>query len=146
MSPYQMSTNPAKIIALEVGERKFKCNEDTLTAESEYFASQLSGTWTFYTQADGFAFIDRDGDMFEHILRFMRTGIYPLFYKPKEGHDLVLYNRVLVEARYFLVGKLVSWLESEMYYKAITIERTSAVSPVRASRHFVDQLERFFDA
>lgn len=77
-------------IRLQVGERHFTTTRDTLTAESRYFASLLSGRWDNALE-DGSYFIDADPMLFDHILRYLRRGIFPLFVDMAKGHDYHLY-------------------------------------------------------
>ena len=105
-------------ISLQVGERHFCTSEDTLTGESEYFKALLSGNFSD-KQSDGSIFIDRDGDMFVHILRYLRTSTYPLFYDHLKGHDEALYKQVLDEAEYFTMDKLIHYLVNHHYRKVV---------------------------
>lgn len=62
-------------ITLQVGERRFVTYPSTLAAESSYFTSLLSDRW----RRDGTYFIDADGDLFTYILRYLRSGVLPVF-------------------------------------------------------------------
>ena len=110
------------VVEVDVGGHKFKCDQATLTDGSDYFAAQYSGSWTITMQEDGSVFIDRDGEIFSHILAFLRSGDYPIFYDVATGHDFLRYRRLLTEARYFIVGELVAWLEQKRYLKAIKVQ------------------------
>ncbi|PYH88283.1 hypothetical protein BO71DRAFT_281091, partial [Aspergillus ellipticus CBS 707.79] len=88
--------------------------------ESAYFTSLLSGKWQ-PPPPDGKYFIDSDPDLFEHMLRYLRRGISPLFYDRNTGHDYNKYLAVLEEARYFMIPVLESWLEKE-YEDVVTIK------------------------
>ncbi|PWY87448.1 hypothetical protein BO70DRAFT_394338 [Aspergillus heteromorphus CBS 117.55] len=106
-------------IVLQVGERRFTTTLYTLD-ESTFFQSLLQGHWK-NALPDGSYFIDADPDLFEHILRYLRRGVFPLFYDKRTGHDLAMYLAILEEARYFGIDVLRKWLEEEIYYKAVTI-------------------------
>ena len=110
------------VVTLEVGERRFKCNQFTLTQASAYFRGQFSGPWA--TPTDGAYFIDRDGDLFQHLLGCMRSEIYPIFHDIEKGHDHVQYHRLLAEAKYFQIHKLVNWLEGKKYLHAIDVQKS----------------------
>ena len=58
----------------------------------------------------------------------MRTGVCPVFWQATTGHDFVLYDRLLVEARFFRVGTLVHWLEEQEYLGAVEVTRSMRVS------------------
>src|SRR4051812_26960470 len=85
-------------IDLQVGERRFTTTKDTLTTESGFFSSLLSGRWD-NTLEDGSHFIDADPALFQHILRYLRRGVFPLFFDLEKGHDYSLYLSLLEEAR-----------------------------------------------
>lgn len=64
------------------------------------------------------------GDVFAHVLRYLRHGIFPVFYdEAKGGHDYAMYVAVLEQARYFGVEPLRVWLEGGKYLAAVKVER-----------------------
>jgi len=107
-------------INLQVGARRFTTLRSTLISKSGFFASLLSRRWEHNKQPDGSYRVDSDPDLFEHILQYLRRGIFPLFYDDAKGHDFAKYNAVLQEAKYFLIEPLVKWLEEQNYLSAIT--------------------------
>ncbi len=120
-------------ITLQVGERHFVTTRETLVAESRFFASLLSGRWD-NAQEDGSYFIDADANLFEHILRYLRRGVLPIFYDKMKGHDYALYLALLEEAKYFQITRLKDWLEKKQYlltlktkYSATEIEGAEAL-------------------
>jgi len=132
-----MSDSPAPAvdsqITLQVGERHFITTHETLVAESHFFASLLSGRWD-NAQEDGSYFIDADANLFEHILRYLRRGVLPIFYDKMKGHDYALYLALLEEAKYFQITRLKDWLEKKQYlltlktkYSATEIEGAEAL-------------------
>lgn len=108
-------------ITLQVGERRFITTREVLVSESLFFASLLSGRWD-NAQEDGSYFIDADGDLFEHILRYLRRGVFPIFYDKTNGHNHCLYLALLEEAKYFQITQLKEWLEKKQYLRVITIK------------------------
>ena len=62
-----------------------------------------------------------DPELFEHILRYLRRGVLPVFYDSVKGHDHTLYLALLEEAKYFQVPRLVNWLRGKGYLQAIKI-------------------------
>jgi BTB/POZ domain-containing protein KCTD9 len=104
----EISTSAAGNSLQQVGERLFVTTRETLTRKSGFFASMLSGRWD-NTQADGSYFIDADPQLFEHILRYPRRGVLPVFYDNLRGHNHALYRALLEEARYFQTGQLENW-------------------------------------
>ncbi|KAJ9137728.1 hypothetical protein NKR23_g8963 [Pleurostoma richardsiae] len=110
-------------VSLQVGERRFTTTKETLVGESHFFASLLSGRWKNALE-DGSYFIDADPVLFEHILRFLRRGVYPLFFDVVKGHDHILYHSLQEEARYFGIPRLEDWLEQKRYLEAVRVDRT----------------------
>ncbi|KAK3347114.1 BTB/POZ protein [Lasiosphaeria hispida] len=89
-------------VVLNVGGYLFTTTIGTLVGRSEYFAAFFSGRWAVHKRPDGAIFVDADPDVFAHILRYLRRGLYV---------DL------LPEAKYFQVPMLERWLEDELYLK-----------------------------
>lgn len=59
---------------LDIGGVRFKTTRQTLTSQPQtFFEGLLSGRFEVL-EDDGYIFIDRDGRLFEPILRFLRTG------------------------------------------------------------------------
>ncbi|OAA65543.1 mitochondrial carrier protein [Niveomyces insectorum RCEF 264] len=113
-------------VELQVGERRFTTTRDTLVGESQFFAVLLSGRWENVLGDDAY-FVDADPALFEHILRYLRRSVFPLFYDQTRGHDYALYNALLAEARYFQIARLESYLADKEYLKAVEVKRTVTV-------------------
>lgn len=109
-------------VVLEVGGRRFKTTYDTLK-ESSFFESLLSSRWN-NVRHDGSYFIDADPGLFHYILRYLRRGVFPLFYNRVLGHDYDRYNSLLAEAKYFGIKKLESWLEEKLYQLSVALRNT----------------------
>ena len=122
-TPLRDSPTPAsdRQITLQVGERRFITTRETLVGESSFFASLLSGRWD-NAQEDGSYFIDADANLFEHILRYLRRGVLPVFYDRLKGHDHALYSALFEEAGFFGIDKLEKWLREEKYLDVIKVE------------------------
>ncbi|KAH0565715.1 hypothetical protein GP486_000879 [Trichoglossum hirsutum] len=122
-SPFQNASITSALdrkIILHVGEQHFVTTRETLTHQSGFFSSLLSGRWSD-VQPDGSYFIDADANLFGHILRYLRRGVLPVFYDSTKGHDHSLYLQVLEEAKYFQIPRLVEWLENKEYLRAVRI-------------------------
>ena len=115
-------------LKLQVGERRFTTNEQTLVDGSSYFEALLSGSWKDEKQEDGSLFVDRDGDIFAYILGFLRSSKFPLFYDDVAGFDHDKYVQLLEEARYFGIDKLVEWIKIRQYEKVIKVQRRAISS------------------
>ncbi|KAE8150038.1 BTB/POZ protein [Aspergillus avenaceus] len=114
------------MVTLQVGDRRFTTTHDTLVSQSTFFDALLSSRWAHNQQSDGSYFVDADPDLFEHILRFLRRGVCPLFYD-HNGHNYGLYLALLQEARYFGIDGLEKWLENKKYHNVVTVEREMEV-------------------
>lgn len=110
-------------INLQVGEGRFVTTRETLVSESSFFASLLSERWD-NAFTDGSYFIDADPTLFEHVLRYLRRGVLPIFYDIDKGHDHALYLAILEEARYFQIARLQEWLEKKQYLSVLTVEHS----------------------
>ncbi|KAG6000659.1 hypothetical protein E4U21_005262 [Claviceps maximensis] len=123
---------PETRVKLLVGERVFTTTRQTLINESIYFSSLLSGRWG-KSLDDGTYFIDADPSLFEHILRYLRHAIFPIFYDQVRGHDIGLYMALLGEADYFGITRLQKWLQDKKYLEAVRSEHT-----IQVIREWVD--------
>lgn len=88
--------NNNSIIKLNVGGKSYYTKQNTLEA-SVYFETLLNGqmqTPVLTGDKNDEIFIDRDGEMFRHVLQYMRTGI--LFTK-KEN----ILKKIKLEAKYY---------------------------------------------
>ncbi|MCJ1451023.1 hypothetical protein MMC28_001357 [Mycoblastus sanguinarius] len=118
-----------KPVTLQVGGQRFVTRAKTLVEGSGYFCSLLSGRWdsTNSKQEDGSYFVDADPDVFQHVLRYLRHSLLPLFYDGVKGHDYPLYLAVLEQARYFQISPLQRWIEDKEYLRAVQIVRSAVV-------------------
>ena len=66
----------AAMVRLNVGGMRFDTTRDTL-AHCEYFVAYLSGRMSHAEDSAGRLFIDRSGELFAHVLEFMRSKTLP---------------------------------------------------------------------
>ncbi|KAK2748157.1 hypothetical protein FQN57_001282 [Myotisia sp. PD_48] len=140
-----------KVVALQVGDKRFVTTIATLTWESQYFASFFlnqndddkngisygrvpshTGEWLApefnqfmnfpVLQEDGSYFIDANPDIFKHVLDYMRSKVYPLFFSCAKGHDYPMYSALYSEAYRFRLPNLMYYFELEGYHQAVAIE------------------------
>lgn len=103
-----------------MGQRLFYTTKETLTGESDYFATRLARSKD--TDPDGIYFIGSDPTLLEVILRYLRTGTPPLFFDPAtQTYDLAKYAALLSEARYFQIPSLVTWVVEQKYFQVIQV-------------------------
>jgi hypothetical protein len=89
--------------------------------KAPFFANLLSPQWQ-RVQVDGSYFVDADGSLFPYILRYLRSGALPIFYRSFAGHDYGMYQALLGEAQHFQIERLMGWLRNKEYEKAVKIE------------------------
>ena len=111
------------IISLQVGERHFVTLKLTLEG-SPFFNALLAEEWLGSRSPDGSYFVDADPDLFIHILRYLRRGVFPLFYNAKYGFDFALYQALQEEASYFGIEDLYIWIKDQKYAQAVKIQYT----------------------
>jgi hypothetical protein len=70
-------------VVVETSQRNFVTDPDGWLL---YFNDLFSGKWGD-KQEDSSYFIETDANLFEHILRYLRTGVLPVFYDRLAGHD-----------------------------------------------------------
>lgn len=101
-------------VRVRVGESVFHTTKATLI-ESQLFDSLFA----LPPPPDNEYFIDGDPELFTHILRYLRTKTFPLFYDRSSGHDHCLYTTVLYQAEFYQVQTLVAWLSEKKYLQAV---------------------------
>jgi N-acetylneuraminic acid mutarotase len=85
------------LVKLNVGGRTFTTSKTTLTRYEESLLGRMfSGRHELATDEEGRAFIDRNGELFEHVLDFLREG--PAWVMPD---DATLLLRLATEFDYF---------------------------------------------
>jgi BTB/POZ domain-containing protein KCTD9 len=105
-------------INLIVGECSFTTTRRTLTHQSPYFTRLFATIW-HKKPADDPHFVDADPALFEHILRYLRRSVLPIFHSRADGHNEALYAALLHEARHFEIARLARWLETRSYVLAV---------------------------
>ncbi|EPE33311.1 POZ [Glarea lozoyensis ATCC 20868] len=124
-------------------QRNFVTDPDRWSGQSLYFNSLFSGKWGD-KQEDGSYFVETDAHIFEHILRYLRTRVLPVFYDREKGHDFALYQAVLEEAKYFQIDRLVKWIGERKYLEAVQVNILATESQDRRTykKHTRSDLDR----
>ena len=100
----------ADTIKLNVGGVLYQTTKDTLTKDPDsMLASMFSGRHPLKPDENGYHFIDRDGKLFEYILKFLRDDKIYL----KNIPDVIL-ECILDEAHYYCLSGLITLLESKL--------------------------------
>lgn len=114
-----------RVVRLQVGETVFVTTYHTLCKESAFFQSSLSDRYQQLT--NGTYFVDADPELFAHILRYLRHGIYPVSFTPSKGHDHATYLGIKRLATDLGIERLAKWISEKQYESAIecsvTLER-----------------------
>jgi hypothetical protein len=92
-------------ITIKTSQRSFVTDPERWLGRSLYFENLFSEEWGD-KQEDGSYFIEADAHIFEHTLRYLRTGVLPVFYDKEAGHDFPLYQALLEESMYFAIDRL----------------------------------------
>ncbi|CAF4159273.1 unnamed protein product [Adineta steineri] len=101
----KLSATPIKgKVILDVGGHKYTTSVDTLTREQNtFFAALFSGRWELQIDPDdNSVFIDRNGELFRHILEYLRTDSIPNDVMTNEP----LRQLLIIEAEYFCIHNL----------------------------------------
>ncbi|KAK1636461.1 hypothetical protein BDP81DRAFT_481149 [Colletotrichum phormii] len=104
-------------IKLEIGGRRFVSSMDVLE-RSPWFKYIFSINFRDWYR-DGVFHFDNDGDLFAHILRFLRTGMYPLFWDARNGFDYAMYAMIQEQARYYMLYDLEAWIAQQKYHDVV---------------------------
>lgn len=112
-----MRLQKRRIVRLQVGETAFVTTHHTLCKESTFFQSLLSDR--SQQLLNGAYFVDADPELFTHILRYLRHGIYPFSFNPSEGHDHATYLGVKRLAIDLAIERLAKWIADKQYEFAI---------------------------
>jgi len=97
------------IVRLNVGGKVFTTTESTLTSQGGFFASLLAGDFGVLRVEDAGGdalFIDRSGEVFGHVLEFLRSG-------QVHAQDPETRSQILAEARFYLLDRLVASLTED---------------------------------
>lgn len=128
----EITTGSTDHVFLQIGDRQFLTARKTLAHAEGFFGRLLAERWAtskdnikLHTTPHGihceYHFIDRDGDVFSHILGYLRSGMFPVFYDVENGHDHLLYAKLLKEAMYYCMDSLVLWVKEKKYEKAVRV-------------------------
>ncbi|KIW34055.1 uncharacterized protein PV07_00857 [Cladophialophora immunda] len=119
-------------VTIKTSQRTFITDPEGWLGQSLYFKALFSEKWD-KKQEDGSYFIESDANIFEHILRYLRTGVLPVFYDRLTGHDFPLYQALLEESKYFAIDRLQKWLCERKYLDAVKIHYLATETQDRGS-------------
>lgn len=128
-------TAASERIQLLIGEKTFNTTKATI-AESRVLSTLVS----LRPPEEGPYFVDADPTLFEHVLRYLRTSMFPLFYDPDKGHDICLYLALLNQARFYQIERLENWIATKGYQEAVS-RRTWANSITLCGEDQIEHLE-----
>ncbi|CAM9663341.1 unnamed protein product [Hapterophycus canaliculatus] len=97
------------IVRLNVGGKKFLTSWETINqAGNSMLASMFKGKFNCATDEQGFAFIDRDGERFRHVLNFLRCSSLPSF------DEAWRYEEIMEEADFYAIEELRQLCERQL--------------------------------
>jgi len=109
----------SNVIKLDVGGVLYKTTKDTLTKYSDsMLASMFSGRHPLQPDENGYHFIDRDGKIFEYILKFLRDDNINLDDVPKN-----ILKNIMDEAKYYCLDGLIKLLEKDNHMNAKLLQK-----------------------
>jgi hypothetical protein len=73
-------------VVIKTSQRNFVTDPDGWLGQSLCFNNLFSGKWGDKQEGSSY-FIKTDANLFEHILRYLRTGVLPVFYNKLAGDD-----------------------------------------------------------
>ncbi|KAK1600741.1 uncharacterized protein LY79DRAFT_534560 [Colletotrichum navitas] len=104
-------------VKIEVGGRRFVTTFEVLE-KSPWFKSLFSIDFRNWYR-DGVFHIDNDGDLFVHILRYLRTDLYPLFWDSRNGFDYPMYAMIKQQAHHYMLHDLEVWIVAQKFHDVV---------------------------
>lgn len=97
----QLQSNADSRVHLDVGGQRFTTTIKTLTqGNSLFFTTLIKEQWDRKTNtSDEPIFIDRDGKLFDYVLKYLRTGQLTI-------EDKTIRRELLIEAKYYKIAAL----------------------------------------
>ncbi|UNI14659.1 hypothetical protein JDV02_001264 [Purpureocillium takamizusanense] len=136
-------------VVVRVGEKQFFTTKTTL-APARFFATLWALAEPAATTADGGGeececyFVDGDAGLFEHVLCFLRTRRFPLFYSRQQGFDQGLYLALLQQARFYQVQALEAWIAEKRCLDAVWISSRAVSDTLYGDRQFLHMQEKLW--
>ena len=119
-------------ITIRTSQRNFTTDHERWLGRSAHFTELLSKEVGGARGSDSY-FIETNAHIFEHILRYLRTGVLPVFYDRVAGHDFPLYQALLEESKYLGIDRLQRWLCERKYLDAVKIQIIATETQDRSS-------------
>lgn len=114
------------IIKLNVGGFRYETTLDTLERDPEsMLASMFSGRHKLVSGEDGYHFIDRNGEVFKYILKYLRDGKINL-----DDMSIHLMNDLLDEAEYYCINGLVTLITTYPRYFTLQTQIEAEITRV----------------
>ncbi|KAJ0168816.1 hypothetical protein CTA2_10794 [Colletotrichum tanaceti] len=107
-------------VKLEVGGRRFVTSFEILE-KSPWFRQLFSIDFRNW-YCDGVFHIENDGDLFAHILRYLRTDLYPLFWDTRNGFDYATYSMIMQQAHHYMLYDLEAWIAARKFHEVVEIQ------------------------
>lgn len=117
-------------IVIEVGGQAFSACKEILE-ESLLFKKTIAQRESYKaTASDGSApslgsrpiRVENDPTLFAEILKYLRTGSYPLYWNRVSGFDIGRYGEMHAQALFYRVPKLERWIARSAYLDVVNVE------------------------
>jgi hypothetical protein len=134
-----VSKFPNDIIKLNVGGFKYETTLNTITSDSDsMLANMFSGRHLMKPDSEGYYFIDRDGDIFKYVVKYLRDKRLNL-----DTIDTSIVKNIRDEAGYFQINGLVEVCDQNILYKSKTLNINIPYDIPSADS--IDEFESAFD-
>ncbi|OHW93068.1 hypothetical protein CSPAE12_08375 [Colletotrichum incanum] len=104
-------------VKIDVGGRRFISTFEILE-KSPWFRHLFSVDFRNWYH-DGVFHIDNDGELFAHILRYLRTDLYPLFWDSRNGFDYAMYAMIKQQAHHYMLYDLEAWIMAQKFHDVV---------------------------
>lgn len=112
--------SPENRIIIEVGGREFLVCTD-IFEESLWFRKAIRRCSIAAPGCPRRIVIENDPDLFAEVLKYLRTGICPLYWDKVKGFDVARYAELANQASVYHIPKLWVWITQEKYLDAVTV-------------------------
>lgn len=124
-TPAEQSSPLPYCVSIQAGDHRFIVEARNLASASVYFANVLTPdhSLTLPRTSNGAYIVDADPNIFSHLIRYIQTRRFPLFYTIREGFNRPLYDQIFDLADRFMVIRLALWIGRRGYENVVKVEK-----------------------